>query len=82
MVWTDTRGNRALFLGRRPHAYIVGLTVDESNRLLDEVWSHATDPEWTRYNEWEVADVVWQPSGMDRRDAFDGNTRRIMHRTH
>jgi len=83
MVWTDTRGNRALFLGRRPHAYIVGLTVDESNRLLDEVWSHATDPEWTWHNEWEVGDVVmWQNHlVMHRRDAFDGNTRRIMHRT-
>ena len=80
---TDTRGKQALFLGRRPHAYVVGLSVDESNQLLDEVWSHATDLEWTWHNEWEVGDLVmWQNHlVMHRRDAFDGSTRRIMHRT-
>src|SRR6056300_833396 len=30
MVWTGTRGKQALFLGRRPNAYVVGLSVDES----------------------------------------------------
>ena len=44
MVWTDTGGKQALFLGRRPHAYVVGLSADDSNQLLDEVWSHATNP--------------------------------------
>ncbi|MEL0224690.1 MAG: TauD/TfdA family dioxygenase, partial [Gammaproteobacteria bacterium] len=83
MVWTDTGGKQALFLGRRPHAYVVGLSADDSNQLLDEVWSHATNSEWTWHNEWEVGDLImWQNHlVMHRRDAFDGNTRRIMHRT-
>src|SRR4051812_42190910 len=34
----------ALFLGRRRNSYIVGLEVDESERLLDRLWEHATRP--------------------------------------
>lgn len=83
LAWQDTTGRKALFLGRRPHAYILDLPVDESEELLDTLWSHATQPEWTWYNEWQVGDVLmWQNRFvLHRRDAFDPATRRIMHRT-
>jgi taurine dioxygenase len=32
-------GDAALYLGRRLNAYVVGMEVEESERLLDEVWS-------------------------------------------
>ena len=37
-----SRGN-ALFLGRRRNAYMVGLTLDESEALLDKLWAHAAN---------------------------------------
>src|SRR6266550_2322674 len=33
-------GDRALYLGRRRNAYIMGLALAESERLLDEIWSY------------------------------------------
>lgn len=77
-------GRNALFLGRRRNAYIVGLTLEESEALLDELWAHATArPELTWYQEWQVGDLIlWDNRCvMHRRNAFDGSQRRIMHRT-
>jgi len=83
LVWTDQYNRKALFLGRRPHAYILGLSLDDSEALLDELWSHATNSTWTWFNEWQVGDVLmWQNLlVLHRRDAFDGSIRRVMHRT-
>src|SRR5580698_5128678 len=35
-------GRRGLYLGRRRNAYLVGLGLSESEKLLDELWDHAT----------------------------------------
>src|SRR5271169_1311539 len=40
---------KALFLGRRRNAYIQGLELDDSERLLDALWGYATRPELTWY---------------------------------
>jgi taurine dioxygenase len=74
---------RALYLGRRRNAYVQGLPLAESEALLDELWSIATREEFTWHNEWLVGDVVlWDNRcTMHRRDPFDVNTRRILHRT-
>jgi len=76
-------GRNALFLGRRLNAYIVGLEPDESEKLLDTLWAHATKPEYTWYQEWKLGDLIlWDNRCvMHRRNAFDGAQRRIMHRT-
>jgi taurine dioxygenase len=76
-------GRRALYLGRRRNAYIVGLPLAESEELLDELWSYASRDELTWYNQWRVGDLVlWDNRcTMHRRDPFDSNARRIMHRT-
>lgn len=76
-------GRRALYLGRRRNAYIAGLALAESEALLDELWSYASRDELTWYNKWRVGDLVlWDNRcTMHRRDAFDSNARRIMHRT-
>jgi taurine dioxygenase len=73
---------RVLYLGRRRNAYITGLPLAESEALLDELWRNVTD-DLTWYNEWRVGDLVlWDNRcTMHRRDPFDDNARRIMHRT-
>src|SRR5438552_8891986 len=43
LVRTEPRtGRKALFLGRRPNSYVLGLAVAESEALLDALWAHAT----------------------------------------
>jgi taurine dioxygenase len=74
---------KALFLGRRPGAYIHGLPVEESEALLDAVWAHATQERFAWYQKWRAGDLVlWDNRCvMHRRDAFDESLRRLMHRT-
>jgi taurine dioxygenase len=76
-------GRRALFLGRRPGAYIHGLSVEESETLLDAVWAHATQERFAWYQKWRIGDLVMWDNRcvMHRRDAFDESLRRLMHRT-
>ena len=76
-------GRRLLYLGRRRNAYIGGLPLAESEALVDELWSYATQEEFAWHNDWRVGDLVlWDNRcTMHRRDQFDPSTRRIMHRT-
>ena len=83
LAYEDQHGRVSLFLGRRPHAYIVGMEESDSDSLLDALWEHATRPKYSWHNEWQKGDLVmWQNRMvMHRRDAFDPSTRRVMHRT-
>ena len=74
-------GDRALYLGRRRNAYIMGLELAESERLLDELWSYVESSVYR--HEWRVGDLVmWDNrTTMHKRDSFDASARRIMHRT-
>jgi len=76
-------GKPALFLGRRPRAYVMGLPLEESEALLDELWKHAFKPANTYEHHWQVGDVlIWSNySTMHKRDEFDKNTIRRMHRS-
>lgn len=77
----ETRNN-CLYLGRRRNAYVPGLSIEESEELLDTLWRHATQEFLTWHHEWKVGDVViWDNRcAMHRRDHFDPNTRRVVHR--
>jgi taurine dioxygenase len=84
LVRTDVKtGRKALFLGRRPSAYVLGLSVAESDALLDALWAHATQPRFAMCHEWKVGDLLmWNNlSVLHRRDPFDPKTRRVMHRS-
>jgi taurine dioxygenase len=84
VVRTDPKtGRKALFLGRRPNAYVLGLSVAESEALLDALWVHATQPHFVMCHEWEVGDLLmWNNlAALHRRDPFDPSTRRVMHRS-
>jgi len=76
-------GRSMLYLGRRRLAYIDGLPLEESEALLDTLWSYATRAEICWTNRWRVGDLVlWDNRcTMHRRDPFDAGARRIMHRT-
>jgi taurine dioxygenase len=76
-------GRRLLYLGRRRNAYIQGLPLWNSEALLDEIWSYATDEAYIWQSMWRVGDLVlWDNRcTMHRRDSFDAASRRIMHRT-
>jgi taurine dioxygenase len=76
-------GRPALFLGRRRNSYIIGMALDESEALLDALWAHATKRELTFRQEWRLHDLIlWDNRcTLHRRDSFDPDARRIMHRT-
>jgi taurine dioxygenase len=75
-------GRNALNLGRRLNACIPELELEESERLLDELWAHATQDFLGWHHKWHVGDVViWDNRcAMHRRDNFDPHSHRVMHR--
>jgi len=76
-------GRPCLFLGRRRNSYIIGMELHESEALLDQLWAHATQPQFTFRQQWQAGDVlIWDNRcTLHRRDSFDPNARRLMHRT-
>jgi taurine dioxygenase len=76
-------GRKCLFLGRRRNSYVVGLDLPESENLLDELWAHATQPQFTFRQQWRVGDLlIWDNRcTLHRRDAFEPSARRLLHRT-
>ena len=75
-------GCNALYLGRRPNAYINDLPVQESEEILNALWSHATQSKFTWHHQWRAGDIlIWDNRCvMHHRDPFDAGARRIMHR--
>ena len=73
----------ALFLGRRTNAHVVGLTLAESERLLDELWRHATQPQFCYRHKWRVGQVVVWDNRMllHMRYPLAGDAVRFMWRT-
>ena len=78
-----TTGEEALFLGRRTNGYVVGMDLDESEALLDELWAHATRPEFSYLHHWSVGQVmVWDNRMMlHKREPVDPGEARFMWRT-
>jgi taurine dioxygenase len=76
-------GREMLYLGRRRNAYLIGLELAESEALLDELWGYVDRSGFAWEHVWQVGDlVIWDNRcTMHRRDPFDDNSRRIMHRT-
>jgi taurine dioxygenase len=77
-------GRKALYLGRRARSCVMGLPVDESEALLDELWDHAGgNPDFVWTQVWQTGDLIlWDNRCvMHRRDAFDPSQQRLMRRT-
>ena len=75
-------GKQALYLGRREWAYMPGLELEESEALLDEIWSYAALTENIWQQQWQPFDlIIWDNRRvLHRRDNFDRNARRLMKR--
>ena len=73
---------RVLYLGRREWAYIPGLSLTESEAVLDELWAYAALPQNVWRQNWQPNDlVVWDNRRvLHRREDFDNNARRLMKR--
>jgi taurine dioxygenase len=76
-------GRAALHLGRRPNAWIVGLSDSESDALLDALWEHveAGGHHWAQ--QWKRGDlIIWDNRcSLHRRGTLDPTQRRLMYRT-
>ena len=75
-------GRNCLYLGRRSRAYLVGLDIAESEALLDRIWAHATQPQFTWSHRWRQGDVLMWDNRctMHYRTPFGTNERRTLHR--
>ena len=76
-------GKPSLYIGRRPNAWIVGLSDEESEQLLNQLWDHIDKSDHTWAQEWQSGDVVlWDNRcTLHRRGPLDPAQRRRMHRT-
>ena len=79
-------GKRALYLGRRrdwPSNYIIGMPNDESERLLDRLWAHASQEKYAWGHQWRVGDLIlWDNRcAMHYRSEVDATRPRVMYRT-
>jgi taurine dioxygenase len=78
----DETGAQVLYLGRREWAYIPGLSLEESEQLLDEIWRYAALPENVWQQKWQPYDlIIWDNRRvLHRRDDFPASSRRLMKR--
>lgn len=76
-------GRNALYLGRRPYAYVCGYSVAESETLLDQLWRHAIAPQftWQRDGNRPGDLFLWDNRcAMHARDGLGSGERRLAHR--
>ena len=73
-------GRKVIYLGRRARAFILELPEGESNALLDELFTHITQPQFTSTQRWCLGDVfVWDNRcALHRRDALDPDERCLL----
>lgn len=76
----DETGMKCLYLGRRDWAYIPGLSLDESEALLDELWSYAIPEDYIVEQNWMPGDVIiWDNRRcLHRRSEIDPSMRRLL----
>ena len=75
-------GRDCLYLGRRARSWVVGLALEDSERLLDELWEHATRPELAWAHGWRPDDLLMWDNRcvMHRREPFEPTARRMLRR--
>lgn len=78
-----TTGEEALFLGRRTNAYIPGMSLEDSEALLNEIWAHATQAHYCYRHHWSPGQVLaWDNRMlMHMRYPVDPTLNRFMWRT-
>jgi alpha-ketoglutarate-dependent taurine dioxygenase len=82
LVWTHKTGRKSLVIGC--HAdHIVGMSLEEGRKLLQELLDWATQPRFTYRHQWSVGDlVIWDNTGvLHRAEPYPVDSGRLMHRT-
>ena len=76
-------GKESLYVGRRPNAWIVGLSDKESDQLLDDIWQHIKNGPHHWVQQWQPKDIViWDNRyTLHMRGDLDPAHDRLMHRT-
>ena len=76
-------GKESLYLGRRPNAWIVELSDEESDELLDEIWYHIETGSHHWVQRWQPNDIVIGDNRytLHMRGELDPSQDRLMHRT-
>ena len=71
-----------LYLGRRSNAYLTGMPRGQSDEILQALWDHSTNQNLSWCHEWKQGDLIMWDNRcvMHRRDSFDPEERRLMHR--
>ncbi len=76
-------GEEVLYLGKQQNACIVGLELEESETLLDALWTHAESlSKHAFFHHWMQGDLLmWDNrTVMHRRNEFALNARRLLHK--
>jgi taurine dioxygenase len=78
----DETGDECLYLGRRDWAYIPGLSLQDSEALLDELWRYAVPAHAVVEQNWLPGDVIiWDNRRcLHRRSSIDPSHRRLLWR--
>ena len=73
-------GDACLYLGRREWAYIPGLSLEESEALLDDLWSYAVPADYVVEQNWTPGDVIiWDNRRcLHKRTSIDPSQRRLL----
>jgi len=78
-------GKKAIYVGYLNAArnWIVGLPLDQSTKVLNEIYSYIEKPEFVFRQVWQPEDIIMWDNRctMHRRDGWDGTEERLMHRT-
>ncbi len=82
LVWKHRSGRKSLVLGCTAH-HVLGLSAQESTKLLVRLREWATQPQFTYSHQWKVGDaVMWDNTGtMHRATPYPPNCGRMLHRT-
>jgi len=76
----DETGDECLYLGRRDWAYIPGLSLEDSEAWLDELWGYAVPAHAVVEQNWLPGDVIiWDNRRcLHRRSSIDPSHRRLL----
>ncbi len=81
LVWTHASGRKSLVLGSSAD-HIVGMDIEESRTLLDDLLQRATTPDRVYMHHWSLGDmVIWDNAGVLHRAMSYADPNRRMHRT-
>ncbi len=74
-------GCNLVFLGRRHAAFVNGMTIEDSEAFLDDLWARATQERFCYEHRWNKGDVVvWDNrASVHRRQGFDPESRRVLY---